>query len=229
MPSVQRKCGIYKIVCRGNGKAYYGSTNDWRGRKATHQCELRRGRHHCSRLQHCWNKYGEESFDFVWIENVAEALLTVVEQKYLDAVGDKLNSAKDAERPTLGLKHSEEWRRNHSNILTGRKWSAERRARFVPRKGFTQSAEARRKCSEAHKASGRMKGEKNYFHGNPRPPEELRERARRKQLRAKAYYPTPYGRWRVMWSCPDGKRRTWMFKTEQEAIDKVAELKQTIA
>jgi hypothetical protein len=87
--------------------------------------------------------------------------------------------------------------------------------------------ETRRKIGQSHK--GIFAGEKNYFYKNPRPAEEIRENNRKKQLRSKGYFwQEKNKRWRVSWTCADGKRRSWMMKTEQEAIDKVARLKKEL-
>jgi group I intron endonuclease len=230
MPSVSRKCGIYKIVCKSNGRAYYGSTNNWTVRKAGHRYLLRRGRHHSRHLQNCWNKYGEADIEFVWIEYVAEALLHIIEQEYIDRDNHSMNMAKDAERPMLGRKHTEEWKRNHAVKVTGKRHTEQFKRDISERnRGRKLSDDCKQKISQAVIKSGRMLGEKNYFYGKPRPREEILARKRKLQLAGKGYcWHKCKQRWRVSWTCQDGKRREWKFKTEQEAIGKVAELKRQL-
>jgi hypothetical protein len=59
---------IYAIIRRENGDAYVGSTIALSQRWAHHRSTLKKGRHHCRHLQHAWNKYGADSFDYVILE-----------------------------------------------------------------------------------------------------------------------------------------------------------------
>jgi group I intron endonuclease len=80
----QKKSGIYKIVNKINGKYYVGSSKDVKHRWNDHIRDLRKNNHHNDYLQAAWNKYGEQSFEFQFIESVNEDELLLVEQKYLD-------------------------------------------------------------------------------------------------------------------------------------------------
>lgn len=62
---------IYKIVNLVNDKFYVGSTTNKKVRFREHRKQLRGNRHHCKHLQAAWNKYGEEKFLFVVIEEVS--------------------------------------------------------------------------------------------------------------------------------------------------------------
>ena len=62
------KSGIYKIVNKLNNKYYLGSSKDFHVRKLKHFNELRKGKHHNIYLQRAFNKYGEENFEFVIVE-----------------------------------------------------------------------------------------------------------------------------------------------------------------
>ncbi len=90
--------GIYAIICRVNGKKYYGSSYNCRGRKRTHWGELKHNRHRNIHLQRAWNKWGASAFDFVVVQRVPIANLLEVENQYLP-FGD-YNIFRDAERPT---------------------------------------------------------------------------------------------------------------------------------
>lgn len=85
--------GIYKIINRINGKYYVGSSKDiyggsrgYIGRWKQHKNELNKNIHKNLHLQNSWNKYGEQNFDFVIVENIEpiRKKLLKVEQKYLD-------------------------------------------------------------------------------------------------------------------------------------------------
>ena len=75
---------IYKIVNLVNDKFYVGSTINKKVRFRQHRKLLRGNKHHCKHLQAAWNKYGENKFDFVVIEEVPETrALQEVEEIYL--------------------------------------------------------------------------------------------------------------------------------------------------
>jgi len=64
--------GIYKIACRTNGKLYVGSSVNVGRRWYEHKSMLKNGSHHSPYLQHSWDKYGEEDFDFNFLEKVVD-------------------------------------------------------------------------------------------------------------------------------------------------------------
>lgn len=61
--------GIYIIRCLVNGKVYVGQSVNFKGRKNSHLCDLRTNRG-IQKLQDDWNTYGEESFEFVLLEQI---------------------------------------------------------------------------------------------------------------------------------------------------------------
>jgi hypothetical protein len=53
--------GVYQIINLTNGKRYIGSAANKRGfdqRWSIHRTLLFQGKHHSSKLQNAWNKYG---------------------------------------------------------------------------------------------------------------------------------------------------------------------------
>jgi group I intron endonuclease len=76
--------GIYKIINRTNGKYYIGSSNNIKRRWIDHKKMLKGNRHDNQYLQNAWNKYGENSFDFVIEKEIPQNKLIEVEQKYFD-------------------------------------------------------------------------------------------------------------------------------------------------
>lgn len=88
--------GIYKIVNKINGKHYVGSSINIDKRWSGHRYLLINNKHENQHLQNAWNKYGEDTFEFIKIEDVliprywtdkekSEKLLQR-EQFYLDQV-----------------------------------------------------------------------------------------------------------------------------------------------
>ena len=82
--------GVYKIVNKLNGKYYPGSSKNLlkqkgdRGRKREHFDMLQKGIHHCHHLQHAYDLYGEENFEFIIIKNnIPINELLAAEQKLL--------------------------------------------------------------------------------------------------------------------------------------------------
>ena len=83
--------GIYKILNKTNGKFYIGSSSDINNRWNDHRKMLRKNRHDNQHLQHSWNKYGENNFDFLILNRYPNSELLITEQKYLDDVSIKNN------------------------------------------------------------------------------------------------------------------------------------------
>ena len=87
------KSGIYKIVSIVNpNKIYIGSAVNIKERWNRHLSELRKGKHGEHRhLQHHFNKYGEEDFQFSVLENCEPKQLLNLEQFYLDDLKPSFN------------------------------------------------------------------------------------------------------------------------------------------
>lgn len=56
--------GIYKIENKVNSKVYVGQSVNVESRLMQHRSQLRSNKHRNDYLQHAWNKYGEDNFDF---------------------------------------------------------------------------------------------------------------------------------------------------------------------
>lgn len=59
---------IYGIKNIYDNKIYIGSAKNFRTRKNSHLHCLRKNKHHSQYLQNAYNKYGEESFEFIILE-----------------------------------------------------------------------------------------------------------------------------------------------------------------
>ena len=99
---------IYSILNKVNNKRYIGSAINFRHRKTIHLRQLKNNNHHSKPLQRAWNKYGEESFSFIILENVDDNFKLIErEQWWLDNTPNEYNSCKVA-GSTLGFKHTDE-------------------------------------------------------------------------------------------------------------------------
>jgi group I intron endonuclease len=111
--------GIYKILNKVNGKFYIGSAIDIKQRWRQHKHYLRLNKHKNIYLQRAWNKYWEQSFDFIVIEECPISELICVEQKWLDltkcfdiTIGYNLTPTAGNSK---GVKHTEETRKRMSD------------------------------------------------------------------------------------------------------------------
>lgn len=104
--------GIYRITCAVTGGFYIGSSINLSRRWSEHRNSLRKNAHSNRKLQHAWNKYGEDVFIFEILELVLSAFLIEREQYWLDTLkpfGDKgFNLAIYAQAGCLGIKMSPE-------------------------------------------------------------------------------------------------------------------------
>lgn len=63
---------VYKITCKVNNKVYVGSTNNFHRRHLEHIQTLNRNCHENKRLQHDWDLYNNDDFEFSVIEELSE-------------------------------------------------------------------------------------------------------------------------------------------------------------
>lgn len=76
--------GVYSIINKINLKKYIGSTTEsFIKRWNLHKWELRNNKHKNSHLQYAWNKYKEENFEFIILEELESNILER-EQYYID-------------------------------------------------------------------------------------------------------------------------------------------------
>lgn len=83
---------IYSIEHKESGRRYIGSAINQKRRWNMHRWQLRSNRHCNPYLQNAWNKYGEESFEFVVLETVVDvSALCEREQYWINATELKFN------------------------------------------------------------------------------------------------------------------------------------------
>lgn len=148
--------GIYKIQRIGTDQCYVGSSH-WIGKRwATHRRELNNARHQASRLQNSWNKYGQDAFEFVVLEEVSgdgdelKSLLVQREQAWMDQLSPCFNTV-PAAGSTLGFKMPREIVERHKQQITGRKATPEETERL-------RTLALGRKRSDATKEKQRQNG-----------------------------------------------------------------------
>ena len=99
--------GVYEIRCLKNNKVYIGSTTNFVRRCTQHFNRLQEGTHSNYFLQHDYNLYGKEHFEFrrlaVTGQDWSRNKLYRVEQSYLNCTPNKYNILKDAK---AHLKHN---------------------------------------------------------------------------------------------------------------------------
>lgn len=76
--------GIYIIRNLTTLDSYVGSSGNLGRRKNIHFAQLRKGTHSNKHLQNSFNKHGEQSFEFIILENCDQHQLLIREQYYID-------------------------------------------------------------------------------------------------------------------------------------------------
>jgi group I intron endonuclease len=151
--------GIYAIrnIADGRNTTYIGqSSSSVLSRWKTHTSYLKKGTHHSSHLQGAWNKYGQDAFRIVVIENIEEPeLLTEREQFWLDKTREIVpvyNWGAVARTPFLGMKHRPESIKKLSDRMFGKKLSDETKKKIQEsNRKIVRSDEFRKKVSAGMK------------------------------------------------------------------------------
>lgn len=87
--NIYSRIGIYAIRNIINGKMYIGKTGmNFGDRWDSHRSLLNNQKHDNQYLQNAWNKYGEENFEFIVIEDCCEELLNEREIYYIKKYKD---------------------------------------------------------------------------------------------------------------------------------------------
>lgn len=109
---------VYGFKCSVSSKYYVGSSGRFRVRKAEHVRHLNQKKHHSSKLQNAWNKYGGDSFQFEVLETVENLNdLKDREQFWIDSLDSYFNgynSYRYARPCLLGESHGMYGKQGHS-------------------------------------------------------------------------------------------------------------------
>jgi group I intron endonuclease len=120
-PAELKISGVYKIYSKSKpDRIYIGSSVDIKKRWIKHVCELRLNKHHSLKLQNHVNKYGLDDLIFKIYFPVCKESLILMEQGLINTHKPYFNIALTAGSP-LGIKHTEEARKNMSEAKLGSK------------------------------------------------------------------------------------------------------------
>ena len=112
--------GIYSIRNLVNDHIYIGSSVNIESRWRSHKNQLKKNRHHSSKLQNAYNKYGKDNFIFEVISYIEDKTKLInYEQKWLDFFNPEYNILITAGSP-LGTKMSDETRKKISESKKGK-------------------------------------------------------------------------------------------------------------
>ena len=121
--------GIYKITNKITQKIYIGSSKNIRKRWKAHRTLLNREKHYNEHLLAAYKKYGKENFSWEVVEFIDVNNLEEREQYWIDFFGSsdrkKGYNLCPAAYSNLGLKHTDESRRNMSLAHLGHKHTSE--------------------------------------------------------------------------------------------------------
>lgn len=122
--------GVYGIIHIASSKIYVGSAAGKRGfeeRFTDHKKLLRHGKHHSILLQRAWDKYGEDSFEFIILEWCSPDKAVEREQHWIDMCqsADSTFGYNMCPRAanSLGFTHTEETKEKLSRRRIGTKLS----------------------------------------------------------------------------------------------------------
>jgi group I intron endonuclease len=167
--------GIYKIINVVNNKFYVGSAVDFKRRKARHFSELRNKKHNNQKLQNAWNKYGEQAFVFVIVEELELGVdILAAETIWLrEHVGKDYcyNIGVDAIAPMLGMRGtlSPTWgRKRTSDELRAQNWTGKKHRVESIEKIRNYLLGKPKSTATRAKISASLSGEKNFNYGKPR-------------------------------------------------------------
>lgn len=115
---------IYVIICKSNGKKYYGRSQEIEKRFRAHRNMLRKNEHRNMILQSDWNLYGEEDFIFEIIHSFTSLEESIKkEQYYIDSnlgIGYNIGCAKDGGDRMKFNPRKEETRKLKSRMFSGK-------------------------------------------------------------------------------------------------------------
>lgn len=159
MPYADKRVGIY-CISTPNGSQYVGSSGNIFRRWSEHRRALRRGDHHSMRLQHAWNKHGDQLV-FEILEECSRNDLNTKEQEWIDRLSAELNTTpfvnnvwvNESTRAKLAAVHqSPEWREARREIAL--RTSEKRRRPVECSNGITYPSMTEAALAFGIKASG---------------------------------------------------------------------------
>jgi group I intron endonuclease len=175
--------GIYQIKNKSTSKIYIGSARHINLRWNGHRKLLNKNNHPNAHLQNAWNLYGKDDFEWSILEIIKEEKdLIIQEQKWIDLYQCYLRingyNIRINAKSNLGLKYSEEFRKNKSIKMIGNKFALGNKGRVYtkeqlefakermigsknPMYGKTHSIEQKINLSKRSKGNQYLKGHKH--------------------------------------------------------------------
>lgn len=144
---------VYAIKNKLNEKMYVGSSRQHKdNRWKAHLKALRNNKHHSDKLQRAWNKYGEENFEYIILEELQNNEDQFDKEQYwidhYDSFENGYNSAPSANKVIMAEETKEKIRQS----MKGRPLTPEHIKAFSQAKiGEKRTLEARKKMSDAKK------------------------------------------------------------------------------
>lgn len=114
--TVLNTSGIYMIYNFISNKAYIGQAINIPRRKREHFNKLSKNKHENPYLQNSYNKYGEQAFKFIILENCEKDKLIELESKYIACIDEEFRYNL---KPVEGISMLEETRKKISDALKG--------------------------------------------------------------------------------------------------------------
>lgn len=204
---------IYKIVNVATENFYVGSAVKPKRRKWEHWAALKKGTHHCAALQAAWDVFGEDAFEFVVIEEVADDVVLLVEDTHLLQHAGRdhcYNTALSTQEPAS------------STPSVRAKIRASMQRLYVdkenhPRFGKPHSEKTKAKLSASRK--GKAAGEEHYRYGQTVSP-EVREKigaAQRGRPKTEGRKVSEEGRVKIRANIDAGRsHKHWVGRTHTE-------------
>ena len=125
----RKQPGLYMIRCKVNDKRYYGESKNVSGRLASHKSQLNRKIHPNSRLQHDWNTFGEDCFQFNVLfmgsswekreERIAKETLLIIQDRHLCYNYLEGQSRLTTQNPFYQKKHTDETKKKIGDGMRG--------------------------------------------------------------------------------------------------------------
>ena len=177
------KSGIYHIKNTVSNGIYFGRSVDVADRLSHHKHQLKRGVHVNKRLQHSWNKHGEQSFEFKMIWEETPDKLEELEGFILETVWGnerlfnhhKLSAGGFLPNNKLGcFPRSEETKKKLSVAFKGREFSEQHKQNIaVGKTGLKANDETKKKMSDKRIGKARPQSWHDkmaeYRENNPNP------------------------------------------------------------
>jgi hypothetical protein len=125
----RKQPGLYMIRCKVNDKRYYGESKNVSGRLASHKSQLNRKIHPNSHLQHDWNTFGEDCFQFNVLfmgsswekreERIAKETLLIIQDRHLCYNYLEGQSRPTTQNPFYQKKHTDETNKKIGDAMRG--------------------------------------------------------------------------------------------------------------